>query len=87
MREDYTSTIRFLEEAVAKLPLPGKSMMPPQKMKHFSGTPVLTPIARADLSARSVRTMTFSSEKASRNGCNGRQKGGFPAAGSFAIAS
>ena len=62
-------------------------MMPPQKMKHFSGTPVLTPIARADLSARSVPTMTFSSEKASRNGCNGRQKGGFPAAGSFAIAS
>jgi hypothetical protein len=62
-------------------------MMPPQKMKHFSGTPVLTSIAKADLSARSVPTKTFSSEKASRNGCNGRQKGGFPAAGSFAIAS
>jgi hypothetical protein len=70
----FNETMRKEPEAIAKLPLPGKSM-------------VLTPIARADLSARSVPTMTFSSEKASRNGCNGRQKGGFPAAGSFAIAS
>jgi len=64
----------LLLEAVAKLPLPGKSM-------------ILPPIARAGLPARSVPARDISGEKASRNRCNGRQKRGFTAAGSFAIAS
>jgi len=37
--------------------------------------------------ARSVPAMDISGEKASRNRCDGRQKGDFPAAESFAIAS
>src|SRR5579862_1177469 len=56
---------------LAKLPLPGKSM-------------ILTSLARAGLPARSVPARTFSREKASRNRCKGRQKGGFPVAESFA---
>jgi len=61
-------------EAVAKLPLPGKSM-------------ILTSIVRASLPARSVPARTSSGEKARRNRYNGRQKRGFTAAGSFSIAS